>query len=57
MKITIDLKTDNAAFQENEKETTEIIERVADRVFHGFREGNLMDHNGNTVGKFKVTGK
>lgn len=57
MKITIDIKTDNAAFEENETELYDILGRVAMAVQDGERERNLMDSNGNVVGKFKVTGK
>lgn len=58
MKITIDIKTDNAAFEENDSEIYAILRKVCSEVgTHGNREGNLRDSNGNTVGKFKVTGK
>jgi len=57
MKIIINIKTDNAAFQDNDTELYDIMGRVSMAVSDGEREGNLMDSNGNTVGKFKVTGK
>ena len=57
MRITIDIKTDNAAFQDNDTELYDIMGRVSMAVSDGEREGRLMDSNGNTVGKFKVTGK
>ena len=57
MKITIDIKTDNAAFQDSDTELYDILGRIAMAVQDGERSGNLMDSNGNTVGKFKVTGK
>jgi hypothetical protein len=57
MRITIDIKTDNAAFQDNDTELYDIMGRVSMAVSDGEREGRLMDSNGNKVGNFKVTGK
>jgi hypothetical protein len=58
MKITIDIKTDNAAFQDNDRELNQILTYAVGMICnYGDREGNLRDSNGNTVGKFKVTGK
>jgi hypothetical protein len=57
MKITIDIKTDNAAFEENDCELLDILELTAKRISSGMTEGNLRDSNGSTVGKFRVTGK
>jgi len=63
MKITIDIKTNNAAFKDNENEVYEIIKRVANSAKDHFvarnavETGNLRDSNGNTVGKYKITGK
>ncbi len=59
MKITIDIKTDNAAFEEY-GEVKRILRDMVDRMDDIVRPGdggNLRDINGNTVGKFKVTGK
>jgi hypothetical protein len=57
MKITIDIKTDNAAFEDNPDELANIIHGVGVKIVIGLRCGSLTDSNGNTVGKFKVTGK
>lgn len=57
MKIVIDIKTDNAAFEENQHEVHDILINVRNKIDCGDRTGICMDHNGNTVGKFKVTGK
>lgn len=57
MKITIDIKTDNAAFEENPQEVEMILKETAKKIGNGYRDGNLRDSNGNTVGKFRVTGK
>jgi hypothetical protein len=57
MKITIDIKTDNAAFDDDDMQIFNIISDVQAAVVIGKREGNLRDSNGNAVGKFKVTGK
>ncbi|MFA6282315.1 MAG: hypothetical protein WCY05_07440 [Candidatus Omnitrophota bacterium] len=57
MKITIDIKTDNAAFEDSE-EMGRILRIVVTKITtNGDTEGLLRDSNGNTVGKFKVTGK
>ena len=56
MKITIKIK---AAFEDTDEVELENILQTA--VFEianiGERAGNLKDSHGNTVGKFKVTGK
>jgi len=57
MKITIDIKTDNAAFEENDIELDKILHGAVAKIGSGHRDGNLRDSNGNAVGKFKVTGK
>ena len=57
MKIVIDIKTENAAFEENPQEVEMILKETAEKIGLGDRDGKLMDSNGNIVGKFKVTGK
>jgi hypothetical protein len=57
MKIVINIKTDNAAFQDNPYEVNNILEKVIRKLDQGEREANLHDTNGNMVGNFKVTGK
>jgi hypothetical protein len=57
MKIVIDIKTDNAAFEDNPNEVRDILGQVQDHIRIGPTEGILFDSNGNTIGKFKVTGK
>jgi hypothetical protein len=57
MKITIDINTDNAAFEDNTDELRSILIGINAKIAVGQREGNLHDYNGNSVGKFKVTGK
>jgi hypothetical protein len=58
MKITINIKTDNAAFEDYENELETILNHTANAIsLGGDREGNLHDSNGNTCGSFKVTGK
>lgn len=57
MKIIIDIKTDNAAFEDNPDELRAILIGVSAKVAVGNRGDNLRDTNGNTVGKFTVTGK
>jgi len=60
MKITINIATDNAAFEDYGRETeiNSIICKTAALIAGaGQREGNLRDSNGNLVGNFKVTGR
>ncbi len=57
MKLMIEVKMDNAAFQDNDTELYEMLGRVAMAVQDGEKGGNLRDSNGNTVGRYKVTGK
>ena len=57
MKITINIKTNNAAFEDNPGEVQDIIEHVAVSISSGMAEGPLWDSNGNRVGNYKVTGK
>ena len=57
MKITIDFNTDNAAFQDNDTEWIDIIEKAVHYMKFGDRRGYLRDSNGNQVGFFKVRGK
>jgi hypothetical protein len=57
MRILITIKTDNAAFRDNENEVREVVERVLRRMDEGLKEGITRDSYGNTVGQWKVTGK
>jgi len=59
MKITININTGNAAFEDNENELYDIlVNQVAAKLWGTDQTtGNLMDSNGNKVGDFKVTGK
>jgi hypothetical protein len=58
MKITIDIKTDNAAFEDESEIYNILVDQLAAKIGQNYeRTGSLRDTNGNTVGKFKVTGK
>ena len=58
MKIVIDIKTDNAAFEENPDELQSILIEAAENIAQSdSRECNLYDSNGNRVGVYKITGK
>jgi hypothetical protein len=59
MKITINIKTDNAAFQDGnrEDEIFRIVGVFNRRIANGETGGSCSDSNGNTVGNYKVTGK
>ncbi len=57
MTITIHVKTDNAAFSDDpDSEQYTVVRDVLHRIRDGERAGTLHDSNGNTVGKFTVTG-
>ena len=68
MKITIEFDTDTAAFEDNQfAEVNRIIQQVGDYAYEHMlypnyqldRNNNkghkIMDINGNTIGKFKIT--
>lgn len=58
--ITITIKTDNAAFEDQGRafEIARILKTLAARLEQGYYlSPNLLDANGNTVGTFKATGK
>ena len=60
MKLTIEIKLDNAAFEgDNGIEIARILRKLAagmDGTFYTSGDsGDLRDHNGNTCGKWKVT--
>lgn len=59
MKITITIKTDNAAFTENnyDYQIEEILNKMTFMVLSGRKVGYLYDLNGNKVGGFEVEGK
>jgi hypothetical protein len=58
MKVVINIKTDNAAFEDDpEAEVKRILIQAVMDTATGNREGNLRDSNGNKVGTFIVTGK
>jgi len=58
MKIVINIKTDNSAFQENADELQDILVDAVEHIAQSnIRERFLYDSNGNKVGNFKVIGK
>lgn len=58
MKLKIEINMDNAAFEDNPDELTDMLTTVGNRVTgYGEKSGNIMDSNGNTVGKYAITGK
>jgi len=52
MKITIEFKTDNEAFQTDDKdmEIATIMKDVTNKIYDGFQEGRIHDSNGNPIG-------
>lgn len=58
MKITINIKTDNAAFQNNKEfEVDRILSEVTSKIAMNYTSGVCIDFNGNNVGDWKVTDK
>lgn len=56
MRITIDIDTDNAAFDDDKlAEVVRILRVVVDRLGEGFTDGRARDLNGNTVCKWRAT--
>lgn len=56
--FTVKIETDGAAFEVGAgEELARILRKLADRVDHhpypGAAAGNLLDHNGNTVGEWR----
>ena len=55
--FSITISTDNEVFSDNENaEVARILLAVAERVLDGHGEGKCLDANGNTVGKFWLSG-
>jgi len=55
MKITVEIKTDNAAFEDRyEHQMREIIDQLSFMLISGRKIGYLRDINGNNVGIFEV---
>ena len=57
MKFTCEINTDNAAFEDSlATELARILRKVVEAVKTGSEGETLRDVNGNTVGRFDVTG-
>ena len=54
MIITIELETENAAFEDGSGEAARLVQVVADRFAAGQRGGRLMDINGNRIGTWEA---
>lgn len=54
MKITIEINTDNAAFEDRGQEIHRLLSVVQSKIIKGLCGGPLYDFNGNKVGKFEV---
>lgn len=55
MKITVEIKTDNAAFEDNyDLQMRDIIDQFSFLLISGRKIGYLHDFNGNKVGTFEV---
>ena len=57
MIIRIKIDTTYAAFEDNPDELRDRLQRVAERIADGRRDGRITDSNGNNVGEYTVTGK
>ena len=55
MKIIIDLKTDNSAFENFDHQLGKILDKVKISIIENhLSERNLFDFNGNKIGNFKI---
>ena len=55
--FTLKIETTGSAFSESgSTEVARLLKVAADKVRDGYRTGNLLDINGNTCGKFRLTG-
>lgn len=55
MEFTLNIDCDNAAFgEEPEDEVVRLLHVAAMKIEGGYREGKLVDLNGNTVGDFEL---
>lgn len=56
MEFTLNIDCDNAAFDgDPADEIVRLLHVVAMKIEGGYRDGNLVDLNGNTVGDFELT--
>ena len=58
MKFTCEIDMDNAAFADEPVYGFEIaraLEQIQYALGHGKRDGNCLDSNGNTVGRWAIT--
>lgn len=55
MKITIKFNTGDDSFVNGTDTTKTIMHQVSKKITNGQDEGNIIDINGNSIGKFKVT--
>ena len=54
--FTAKINTDNAAYADSpEYEIASNLEAIVEDLKFGFRSGNVMDHNGNTVGTWELS--
>jgi hypothetical protein len=59
MEFTLTINLDNAEAQDapyGDYCVPDYLARVAETVRDGFRSGVVIDGNGNTIGKFQITG-
>lgn len=56
--LKIEIETENAAFEGDNKvpECSRILREVTNRLALGRDSGRILDINGNTVGRFELTG-
>lgn len=52
--FALNVKTDNAAFEDAPEELSRILREVADKVQAGYGSGVIFDVNGNRVGEFSA---
>ncbi|MDO8472629.1 MAG: hypothetical protein Q7T05_02300 [Dehalococcoidia bacterium] len=54
-KFKLEIVSENEAFRNGDTEVVRLLRDAANKVERGYRDGRLMDVNGNTVGEFKFT--
>ena len=58
--FTLKFKTDGSASDgncEREIEITRILENIVEKIQLEYKEGNIMDINGNSIGSWKLTSR
>ena len=55
MQLVIKVTMDNSAFEDNPQEINRILCLVSRQIQAGKTEANILDSNGNNVGKYSIS--